>query len=99
MFDHLFFQYPEPAQRNMKYDPPAPGFNFLSKETVLVLGVDAWADQYEHGRFWQTHMRQYYGMVKCIDDNVGKLMKSLQELGIDDDTLQGSIDGTWQVEQ
>ena len=87
MFDHLFFQYPESARRNMKYDPPAPGFNYLSKDTVPVLEVDAWVDKYEQGRFWQTHMRQYYGMVKCIDDNVGKLMKSLQESGIDDDTI------------
>jgi uncharacterized sulfatase len=30
---------------------------------------------------------QYLGEVKCIDDNVGKLLRSLRELGILDDTV------------
>ncbi len=32
-------------------------------------------------------MRQYYGMVKCIDDNVGKLLSTLKEEGLLDRTL------------
>ncbi len=30
-------------------------------------------------RFNKQQMIQYYGMVKCIDDNVGKILKSLEE--------------------
>ncbi|WP_394657545.1 sulfatase-like hydrolase/transferase [Halosquirtibacter laminarini] len=30
---------------------------------------------------------QYYGMVKCIDDNVGKVIKTLKDKGIYDNTI------------
>lgn len=29
----------------------------------------------------------YFGMVKCIDDNVGKMLKKLEELGLSDRTI------------
>jgi arylsulfatase A-like enzyme len=32
-------------------------------------------------------MRSYYGMVRCIDDNVGKILKTLREEGLIDNTL------------
>lgn len=32
-------------------------------------------------------MPNYYGMVKCIDDNVGRIINTLREQGILDDTL------------
>lgn len=33
------------------------------------------------------HMASYYGMMKCIDDNVGKLRQALEEEGILDNTI------------
>ena len=32
-------------------------------------------------------MRQYYGMVKCIDDNVGQMLNLLRELDLLEDTI------------
>ena len=32
-------------------------------------------------------MAQYYGMVKCIDDNVGKILDSLRSAGLIDNTI------------
>ena len=32
-------------------------------------------------------MRSYYGMVRCIDDNVGKILKTLREEGLIENTL------------
>ena len=32
-------------------------------------------------------MRQYYGMVKCIDDNVGDILATLREVGVLEDTM------------
>lgn len=40
--------------------------------------------QKQQGNFNQA---KYYGMVKCIDDNVGKLIKRLKELEIYDNTI------------
>jgi arylsulfatase A-like enzyme len=35
----------------------------------------------------QKLMRQYYGMVKCIDDNVGRIIKTLRDQGVLDKTI------------
>lgn len=35
----------------------------------------------------QHAMAQYFGMVKCIDDNVGKIMNRLKSLGLDNNTI------------
>ena len=35
----------------------------------------------------QAQMADYYGMTKCIDDNVGKIMKLLKKEGLDDNTI------------
>lgn len=40
--------------------------------------------QRQNGNFNQS---RYYGMVKCIDDNVGKLIRKLKELKILDNTI------------
>jgi len=32
-------------------------------------------------------MRKYYGMVKCIDDNIGRILKTLRELKLLEDTI------------
>jgi len=32
-------------------------------------------------------LRQYYGMVKCIDDNVGKILNTLDELKLTENTI------------
>ena len=37
--------------------------------------------------FGQHEMEQYYGMVKCIDDNVGHLLNYLEETGLDKNTI------------
>ena len=56
-------------------------------DEVPLDGVDAYLDDYENGPFWQDHMQQYYGMVKCIDYNIGKLMDTLARNGIDENTI------------
>ncbi|MBD3672398.1 MAG: sulfatase [Planctomycetaceae bacterium] len=35
----------------------------------------------------QKLMRQYYGMVKCIDDNVGQIIETLKEQGVYENTI------------
>lgn len=40
--------------------------------------------QKQSGKYDQA---QYYGMVRCIDDNIGKLVDKLKELKIYDDTI------------
>ena len=39
------------------------------------------------GELKQDQMQKYFGMVKCIDDNVGRLLTYLKETGLDKDTI------------
>lgn len=39
------------------------------------------------GRFNKTQMALYFGMVKCIDDNVGRILATLREAGVLDRTF------------
>lgn len=39
------------------------------------------------GKFRPDGMAKYFGMVKCIDDNVGRILAKLDELGIRDQTM------------
>ncbi len=42
---------------------------------------------YRPNRPFQPYMRGYFGMVKCIDDNVGRLLATLQSEGILEQTV------------
>ena len=35
----------------------------------------------------QKNMQQYYGMVKCIDDNIGRLLTFLKDEGLEENTI------------
>lgn len=55
-----------------------------------VEGMPAWAKKSKRtivDAGPQNGMAQYLGMVKCIDDNVGKVMRRLQELGLNENTI------------
>ena len=40
-----------------------------------------------HAVFRGAQMSQYFGMVKCIDDNMGRIFKALQKIGKLDSTI------------
>jgi arylsulfatase A-like enzyme len=58
----------------LKFQPPrsaqSPGSNLPGYAATLA------------GRFNQAQMANYFGMVKCIDDNVGRILAALREAGI-----------------
>jgi len=88
LYEDIHFKVPDSARRNWKFSPAPPGFNSFPKDEAPPIGeVDEWIEEFENGPFWQRHMRQYYGMVKCIDYNIGKLLRTLKDLDIDDNTM------------
>lgn len=72
------------------FDPPEPYRSMYSPESVpLPRELAGWPSWREH---WdEALMRRciayYYGMVSCIDDQVGRLAGVLKELGIYDNTM------------
>jgi len=83
MFDKMNFKLPMTAVAAYRKQPASPGWsNFDSNlEDAEQIIKDT-----ENSDVWQTKLRQYFGMVKLIDDKVGELLSALKERG-DDDTI------------
>ena len=71
-YDHRFDDLRFKAPRTYKTGLPSPKW----------LGGPA-----KHPVFRGTDMSRYFGMVQCIDDNIGRLMDRLEEAGKLDNTL------------
>lgn len=73
MFDDLVFQKPRTMVATLKNPSEIPKWNLQSKNSVKKLKQD--------------QMAKYFGMVKCIDDNVGKILKYLKSTGLENNTV------------
>jgi uncharacterized sulfatase len=71
MFDHMTFEEPRTMTAALK---SSPGWSPVKgKNSATKLN--------------QTQLRKYFGMVKCIDDNVGKILRYLEESGLEKNTI------------
>jgi arylsulfatase A-like enzyme len=87
MYKHMKFNLPYTARAAVRKNPAPPDWNYHDHGDVPLNETDAYLDNYENGEFFQSYLQQYFGMVKCIDDNVGKLLKFLDKSGIDKETI------------
>jgi len=39
------------------------------------------------GKYYRKHVRSYYGCITGVDDNVGRILRCLKELDLEDDTI------------
>jgi len=69
---------------NMKFEDPRT-MHPDEKSIPAWLNLDG--DGNKADKLNQQSMAQYYGMVKCIDDNVGRLLDFLQAEGLDKNTI------------
>ena len=68
----------------MDHDLPTPE----DHDNVTLSEAEEYLLDYQDSNKFQRYLQQYFGMVKCIDDNVGQLMNYLKEAGIDgEDTI------------
>jgi arylsulfatase A-like enzyme len=58
----------------------------MRMEDVKREGVSS-EDDPRREKIFQERKAEYLGMVKCIDDNVGRILKTLLELQMVDNTL------------
>ncbi len=68
---------PDPHGPNLVRPPYDTMFDHLSFQRPVSA----------RGRGAMEDMSRYFGMVKCIDDNVGKILAALRETGVADRTL------------
>lgn len=87
MYQYFNFSVPFSARSALRKDPGLPSWNHHDHPNISLNGADEYLDDYEKRHFYQEYMRSYFGMVKCIDDNVGKLFSYLQRVGIDNNTI------------
>lgn len=73
MFKDMHFL--NPRTMDAMTEETAPGW-------VGIKGKNAAADELK-----QEQMQWYFGMVKCIDDNVGKILNYLESQGLDGNTI------------
>ncbi|AZQ64802.1 DUF4976 domain-containing protein [Flammeovirga pectinis] len=71
MYDHLTFEEPRTAYKQGDTSPL--WVNRKKKNSVKTINQNA--------------MRQYYGMVKCVDDNVGRILSFLKENNLEENTI------------
>lgn len=83
---------PDPHSANQVRPPYNTMFKHLTFQqprTALKDTTDlpAWSHGTNSPQDRMEDMAQYFGMIKCIDDNVGKLIKTLSDSGILDKTI------------
>jgi len=75
------------GKKNVANNPAPPKWHYLDHENIDPNDAEAYIDNYEQRKVWQSHMQQYFSMVECIDENVGKLLDHLEEKGIVDNSI------------
>ena len=74
MYTHFKYEDPRTMRAGLASNPKLPGWaKIAGKNTNTKLN--------------QNLMAQYFGMVKCIDDNVGKILKYLEDEGLSENTI------------
>lgn len=84
--------YPDPHGPNTvrtPYDHMYDNLRFLAPRTYGRddMPVPGWLGAKNHAKFVGDQMSRYFGMVKCIDDNFGRILKTLAQSGRLDSTI------------
>ena len=87
MYKHMHFNLPQSAKIAVRRDPAPPLWNYHEHDGVSLSDTEEYLKEYEDANRYQNHLQQYFGMVKCIDDNVGKLLDYLEGAGIHNETI------------
>lgn len=85
----IYISYPDPHGPDMVRAPYNTMYNDMDFEAPATFnktdeGVPSWAAKQKGNNISQS---QYYGMIKCIDDNIGKLINMLKEEDLLDNTI------------
>ena len=83
----MTFQVPATAVAAMHKDPALPSWAQIASEVELRQASQRIRERGQSDSAYQDKYRSVFGMVKLIDDNVGKLLKTLEELELADNTI------------
>jgi len=84
MYDHFQYKVPFTGKVALEKNPALPGWSSM---TVDIEDSDEVISELENNDVRHHYYSQIYGMVKLIDDNVGKLLDHLEAKGVDKNTI------------
>jgi len=84
MYNRFKFKLPDTAVSAYKKQPANPSWAHLSTDLGNTNRI---IEDIENDEGWQQHMRNYFGMVKLIDDKVGELLRYLKKSGQEENTI------------
>lgn len=90
MYNNMTFNVPDTSKKAMKRNPALPRWARDHQNLVSTFPreLSSANERIQDEKSEQQHrLRQIFGMVKCIDDNVGKLLKVLKNKGLDENTI------------
>ncbi len=94
----LMLSIPDPHTPDAAREPYTSLYKDMPVEAPLTMlseyvankpmwGKSAPGDKNEASKFDAKSLRNYFGMVKCIDDNVGRILKFLDDNDLTDNTI------------
>ena len=91
MFEETFFKVPSTGKSALTNDPAAPTWQVLDLadrgRPDDLNDMEEFLGAFENSDWWQDYMQKYFGMVACLDENVGKLLNSIKGNGIENNTI------------
>ncbi|MFI3285115.1 MAG: sulfatase-like hydrolase/transferase [Rikenellaceae bacterium] len=91
----LMLSIPDPHSPDISREPYTTQYKELDAQAPTTMATygspqrAGWAvgGKNESGEFSQHSVREYFGMVKCIDDNVGRILDYLDDNGLTENTI------------
>jgi uncharacterized sulfatase len=89
MYDDLSFRIPETAKMAVRKKPSIPKWSYVHENyrNVPPSVSSQKIEEVEKSRWYQNQQKKIFGMVKLIDDNVGRILRFLEETGLEKDTI------------
>jgi len=84
MYNDMNFKLPPSAVAAYNKKPASPTWSQIKTDLETA---NETISSIENDNRWQQNMRNYFGMVKLIDDKVGELLSFLNETGQDRNTI------------
>jgi len=85
---HMPFNSCRDSQYDRSYVDLPPNFGDTVHWSLREkLGAARWAKQYENEAAWRDLIARYWGLCSLVDTHVGRILDTLSQCGLDDDTI------------
>lgn len=85
MFNHISFKLPRTGKKAMRLNPALP--DWAQVDTYSPETAESNISSWENDAIVQKGMQNVFGMIKLIDDNVGKMLQFFDDENLVDDTI------------